>query len=123
MSIDLGRHARTPTVNRAIVVAMNMKSIVAAFGLVAGLVACSGKKEADQMTKYADQMCACKEVKCAEKIFPEIEKWTAANEGKEVEKGAADRYNAQLDRTQKCYDRLMAEADKAGAEPTEPEKK
>jgi len=94
---------------------MKMKSVVAAFGLVAGLVACSGKKEADQMTKYADQMCACKDLACAEKIFPEIEKWTAANEGKEVEKSAADRYNASLDRTQKCYDKLHAEAEKAGA--------
>lgn len=91
---------------------MTMKSIAVAFGLVAGLAACSGKKEADQMTKYADQMCACKTAECAEKIFPEIEKWTAANEGKEVEKSAADRYNAALDRTQKCYDKLMAEAEK-----------
>ena len=98
---------------------MKVKSIALAFGLVAGLAACSGKKEADQMTKYADKMCQCKDVKCAEAIFPEIEKWTAANEGKEVEKSAADRYNAQLDRTQKCYDKLMAEAEKAGgaAEP------
>jgi hypothetical protein len=96
---------------------MKMKMIVAAFGMAAGLVACSGKKEADQMTKYADSMCACKEIKCAEKIFPEIEKWTAANEGKEVEKAAADRYNAQLDRTQKCYDKLMADAEKAGGAP------
>ena len=94
-----------------------MKKLVLAVGIAAGLVACSGKKEADQMTKYADKMCACKDVKCAEAIFPEIEKWTAANEGKEVEKSAADRYNAQLDRTQKCYDKLMAEAEKAGGAP------
>ena len=99
---------------------MKVKSIALAFGLAAGLVACSGKKEADQMTKYADRMCACKDVKCAEAIFPEIEKWTAANEGKEVEKSAADRYNAQLDRTQKCYDKLMADAEKAGATPPAP---
>ena len=96
---------------------MKMKMIVAAFGLAAGLVACSGKKEADQMTKYADSMCECKDIACAEKIFPEIEKWTAANEGKEVEKAAADRYNTQLDRTQKCYDKLMAAAEKAGGAP------
>src|SRR5215203_7446436 len=95
---------------------MSLKSVIAAFGLTAGLLACSGKKEADQMTKYADSMCACKDIKCAEKIFPEIEKWTAANEGKEVEKSAADRYNTQLDRTQKCYDKLMADIEKAGGE-------
>lgn len=94
---------------------MTIRTVVAALGLTAGLVACSGKKEADQMTKYADAMCACKTVECAEKIFPEIEKWTAANEGKEVEKSAADRYNAQLDRTQKCYDKLHAEAAKNAA--------
>ena len=93
---------------------MKISSVVAAGALVFGLAACSGKKEADQMTKYADQMCACKDVACAEKIFPEVEKWTAANEGKEVDKAAADRYNAQLDRTQKCYDKLHADAAKAG---------
>lgn len=72
------------------------------------LVACSGKPEADQMTKYADRMCACKDIACAEKLFPEIEKWTGGNEGKEVSKGAAERYNTQLTRAQKCYDDLMA---------------
>ena len=97
-----------------------MKSIVAALSLTAGLIACSGKKEADQMSKYADQMCACKDVKCGDAIFPEIEKYTKANEGKEVEKGAADRYNASLDRTQKCYDKLAAAAPPAGEEPAKP---
>jgi hypothetical protein len=72
------------------------------------LVACSGKPEADQMTKYADQMCACKDIKCAEKLFPELEKWTGENENKEVNQGAAERYNTQLARTQKCYDALTA---------------
>ena len=85
---------------------MQLRSVV--FGLVVGLVACSGKKEADQMTKYADQMCACKEAACAEKVFPEIEKWTQANIGKEVDKDAADRYHKQLERAQKCYDTLVA---------------
>jgi hypothetical protein len=83
-----------------------MKSVVAAFGLVAGLVACSGKKEADQMTKYADAVCACKTVECAEKIMPEIQKWTDQNAGKEVDKAQADRYNAQIDRTTKCLENL-----------------
>jgi hypothetical protein len=92
---------------------MKMKSIALAFGLLAGLSACGGKKEADQMTKYADEMCQCKDIQCAERIFPEIEKWTTANTGKKVETKAADRYNASLDRTQKCYDKLMAEADAA----------
>jgi len=100
---------------------MNMKNIVVAFGLVAGLVACSGKKEADQMTKYADEMCKCKDVKCAETLFPQVEKWTQANLGKEVEQGAAERYHTALDRTQKCYDKWMTEADKADPPPPEPE--
>jgi hypothetical protein len=72
------------------------------------LVACSGKQEADPMTKYADRMCACKELACAEKLFPEIEKWTGEHEGKEVNQGAAERYNTQLARAQKCYDALTA---------------
>jgi hypothetical protein len=77
--------------------------------LAAALVAaCSGKPEADQMTKYADRMCACKDITCAEKLFPELEKWTGVNEGKEVNQGAAERYNTQLARAQKCYDTLMA---------------
>jgi hypothetical protein len=72
------------------------------------MVACSGKPEADQMTKYADRMCACKDITCAEKVFPEIEKWTGDHEGKEVNQGAAERYNTQLARAQKCYDTLTA---------------
>ena len=102
---------------------MNMKSIVIAFGLVAGLAACKCKKEADQMSKYADEMCKCPDFKCAEKLFPQVEKWTNANLGKEIDQGAAERYHTSLDRTQKCYDRLMADAEKAdaAAEPTTPE--
>lgn len=84
---------------------MNARSILLVAGL--GLAACSGKKEADQMTKFADEMCACKTADCAEKLFPAIEKFTKDNEGKEVDKGAADRYNASLSRAQKCYDDLL----------------
>lgn len=102
---------------------MKLTNIISAFGIVAGLAACSGKKEADQMTKYADAMCKCTTIECAEKIFPEIEKWTAANEGKEVEKSAADRYNVQLDRTQKCYDKLMASGGAAAPADKPAEKK
>ena len=83
-----------------------MKLRNAVWGLL--LVACSGQKEADQMTKYADQVCACTTLECADKIMPEIEKWTEKNAGKEVDQAAADRYNAQIDRTQKCYDQLTA---------------
>lgn len=68
------------------------------------LTACPGKEEADAMTKFADQMCACTSVECVDKLFPEVEKLGKANENKEVEASAADRYNAQMDRTQKCYE-------------------
>ena len=85
---------------------MRIQSIALACGL---LFACSGKQEADQMTKYADEMCACKTVQCAEKLFPQVEKWTGSNEGKEVSDKAAERYNTQLTRAQKCYDDLIAE--------------
>jgi hypothetical protein len=83
---------------------MNVRSIAFVVGL--GLVACSGKKEADQMTKFADEICKCKTTDCADKLFPEIEKFTKENEGKEVDKGAADRYNAAMARAQKCMDDL-----------------
>jgi len=92
---------------------MDMKKLVLAVGIAAGLVACSGKKEADQMTKYADQLCACKDVACAEKILPEIEKFSNANAGKEVDKAAADRYNNALTRVEKCIDKLHDDAEKA----------
>jgi hypothetical protein len=72
------------------------------------LVACSGQQEADQMTKYADQICACKTAECADKIISEIEKWTEKNAGKEVEKKASDHYNAEIAGAQKCYDDLAA---------------
>jgi hypothetical protein len=89
-----------------------MKKLVLAVGVAAGLVACSGKKEADQMTKYADQLCECKTVECADKILPEIEKFSNANAGKEVDQGAADRYNAALKRVEKCIDKLHDDAEK-----------
>lgn len=77
------------------------------------LAACSGKKEADRMTQIADEMCACKTFECIEKLFPEAEKFTKENEGKEVSAEQADRYNKNLDRAQKCYDKLAAEGAKA----------
>lgn len=86
---------------------MHLRRVLLPLTAVLCLAAC-GKKEADQMTKYADEMCACKDTRCAEAIFPKIEKFTKDNEGKEVEASAADHYNRELDRTQKCYDKLMA---------------
>ena len=87
--------------------------IIAALGLALGLVACTGKKEADQMTKHADELCACKTVECAQKLMPAIEKFAKDNEGKEVDRDHADRYNAQMDRAGKCIERLVDEAEKA----------
>lgn len=74
-----------------------------------------GAEEVSAITKFADQMCACKDVACAEKLFPEIEKMTKANEGKEVIASAAEKYNAEVDRTQKCYEKIHADAEKAEA--------
>src|SRR5207237_8020650 len=95
---------------------MNVRSIA----FVLGLGACSGKKEADQMTKFADEMCACKTAECAEKVFPAIEKFTKENEGKEVDKSAADRYNESLGKAKKCYEGLLNPAAPA-AEPPKPQ--
>ncbi|MBK8261785.1 MAG: hypothetical protein IPK80_10650 [Nannocystis sp.] len=89
---------------------------VAAAMMTIGLGAC-GAEEASAMTKFADQMCACKDVACAEKLFPEIEKMSAANEGKEVVAAVAEKYNRELDRTQKCYDKLHEDAEKTEAAP------
>lgn len=84
---------------------MNVRGI--ALVVAFGLAACSGKKEADQMTKFADEMCKCKTTECVEKVFPTIEKFTKENQGKEVDKSAADRYNEALKKAQKCYDDLV----------------
>ena len=67
--------------------------------------------------RWAQIACifACKDVACAEKLFPEIEKMTKANEGKEVIASAAEKYNAEVDRTQKCYEKIHADAEKAEA--------
>ena len=78
------------------------------------LAACSGKEEASKMTKLADQMCACKDSACADKLFPDIEKFSSENEGKKVSAGAADDYNAQIDRVEKCYLKLQEAAAKGG---------
>lgn len=78
------------------------------------LTAC-GTEEVSAMTKFADQMCACKDFACGEALFPEIDKMATANEGKEVLAAAADKYNAEMDRTQKCFEKLAADAEKAEA--------
>jgi hypothetical protein len=85
-----------------------------ALGLVApfGLSAC-GVQEASAMTKFADQMCACTDVACADKVFTELEKVSKENEGKEVVAAAADKYNNEMDRAQKCYEKIHDAADKA----------
>lgn len=80
--------------------------------LASGFAAC-GSKEVSQMEKFADQMCACTTVECAEKIYPELEKFANANEGKEVEASAADKYAAAMDRTQKCFEKVHTDAAKA----------
>lgn len=77
----------------------------------AGFAAC-GNKEASQMEKFADQVCACTTVDCADKLFPEIEKFTTENAGKEVEASAADKYAKAMDRTTKCLEKLHEDADK-----------
>lgn len=77
-----------------------------------GLAAC-GVQEASAMTKFADQMCACTDVACAEKVFTELEKLSKENEGKEVVAAAADKYNNEMDRAQKCYEKVHTDAEKA----------
>jgi len=79
------------------------------------LAAC-GAKEASEMSKFADKMCECKDVACADKLFPEIEKLATANEGKEVVAAVADHYNSEMDRTQKCYEKIYADAETAEGE-------
>jgi hypothetical protein len=88
-------------------------SLLVAGGL-AGLGGC-GVEEANAMTKLADQMCACKDVACADKLFPEIEKLGTANEGKEVVAAVADKYNKEMDRAEACYTKLHTDADAADA--------
>jgi hypothetical protein len=87
---------------------------IAALLAAPALGAC-GVEEANAMTKFADQMCACKDVACVDKLFPEIEKLATANEGKEVPAAIADKYNAEMDRTQKCYEKVHTDAEAAAA--------
>ncbi len=81
--------------------------------LTAGLGACSGKEEANQMTKFANQMCECKTIECVTKLFPEVEKFSAANAGKEVSADQADKYNNEMGRLEKCATKIQADAEKA----------
>ena len=80
-----------------------------------GLGAC-GVQEASAMTKFADQMCACTDTTCADKVFTDLEKLSKENEGKEVVAAAADKYNNEMDRAQKCYEKIHTDAEKTAAQ-------
>lgn len=82
--------------------------------ITAGLGAC-GVQEASAMTKLADQMCACKDMACVEKVYPEVEAESKKNEGKEIAAPVADKYNAELTRVEGCVSKIEAEAQKADA--------
>jgi len=69
-----------------------------------------GVKEASTMTKLADQMCACKDIACVEKLFPEVEAESKKNEGKEVAAAVADKYNAEMSRLEACMTKIEAAA-------------
>lgn len=86
-----------------------VSSLLAPLFLTAGLGAC-GVQEASTMTKLADQMCACKDMACIEKLYPEVEAESKKNEGKEVAAAAADKYNAELTRLEACVTKLEATA-------------
>ncbi len=92
----------------------SLASLLVAGAFTLNLAGC-GVQEASAMSKFADQMCACKDVACADKLFPEIEKLGKENEGKEVPAAIADKYNNEMDRTQKCYEKLHADAEKLEA--------
>jgi len=87
--------------------------LVIALGLSLSLSACSGKEEASKMKKLTDELCACKTVECAEGKYTDIEKFTAENEGKKVSANAADEYNADITRAEKCAARIVEETAKA----------
>jgi len=91
-----------------------LASLLVASAFTVNLGAC-GVQEASAMSKFADQMCACKDIACADQLFPEIEKLGKENEGKEVPGPIADKYNNEMDRTQKCYEKLHADAEKVEA--------
>lgn len=87
--------------------------LVIALGLALSLSACSGQKEASKMKTLTDELCACKTVECAEAKYTEIEKFTGANEGKKVSAEAADAYNADITRAEKCAERIVKEVEAA----------
>lgn len=93
----------------------SLSALLLATSFAAVSLGAFGAQEASKMTQFADQMCACKDLECAEKLFPEIEKFAKENEGKEVVAAAADKYNAEMLRIQGCYDKVHAEAAAAEA--------
>lgn len=90
-----------------------MKHLVISMSLAVSLFACSGQKEASKMKKLTDELCACKTIECTEAKYTEIEKFTGENEGKKVSAEAADAYNADITRAEKCAERIVKEAEKA----------
>ena len=73
--------------------------------LVATLAACGEQNAVTAMSALAVRMCECKDAACADKVFLEVEQLAAASAGKEVGASAAEKYDAEMDRAQMCYER------------------
>jgi hypothetical protein len=63
--------------------------------------------QASLMEKLADEMCACKNGDCAQRIFERAMKDSTANEGKQVSARDAERYAKAGERISKCYSDIV----------------
>ena len=80
----------------------------------ADLRACEEKHDVSdpsaEMTRWADEVCACKTADCAQKIYDEALKASRKNEGKSVSESAAKRYVKAGQRLSNCMQDLSVKA-------------
>lgn len=108
-----------------------MKNLTIAFLATASLFAvgaCKKKAGGDageavaKMTEFKDQMCACKDKACADKVQESMTKWStdmAAKAGENKDQKADEATMKKMTEVGQAYGECMTKAMSAGAAPTE----
>jgi hypothetical protein len=98
-----------------------IKVFLLSLGLGAFLVASSGcgSKVVKEFEKIKDEMCACKDKDCAEKVNKKFEDWLKKNEKAKGSKGQQEKAKKVAEDYTKCM--MTAMAGKAGGDAAKPD--
>jgi hypothetical protein len=101
-----------------------IKVFLLSLGLGAFLVASSGcgSKVVKEFEKIKDEMCACKDKDCAEKVNKKFEDWLKKNEKAKGSKGQQEKAKKVAEEYTKCMMTAMA-GTAAGGDEAKPEEK